>query len=158
MSSSGLSVQKMWYYLIGQRIYVISRVNPLWLHMARPSSLNCILAKWATLCLQYEMQFMPQKIVKVQVVADFLVDHPVSRSSKLYDDFSDEDAEVCTTHACSKEQVWELFFTGTSRTSSRGNIVAGVRVLLVSPYNYVIPRAFSLLSRVPILWRNTMLC
>ena len=41
-------------------------------------------------------------------------------------------------------QVWQLFFDGASRTGPRGNIVVGVGVVLVSPQNYVIPRAFSL--------------
>jgi hypothetical protein len=34
------AVQKMRHYLGGQLIHVISRVNPLWLLMAKPSSLN----------------------------------------------------------------------------------------------------------------------
>ena len=40
--------------------------------------------------------------------------------------------------------MWQLFFDGASRTGAQGNIVAGVGVVLVSPQNYVIPRAFSL--------------
>jgi len=34
-----------------------------------PSSLNDRLAKWAILLSQYEMQFLPQKVVKEQAVA-----------------------------------------------------------------------------------------
>ena len=45
------------------------------------------------------MQFMPQKAVKGQVVADFFADHSILGSSKLYDDLPDEIVEVCTTHA-----------------------------------------------------------
>ena len=73
------AVQKMRHYLMGQRIQVISRVNPLRLLITRSSSLNCRLAKWAILLSQYEMQFMPQKVVKGQAGADFLADHPVPR-------------------------------------------------------------------------------
>jgi len=40
----------------------------------------------------------------------------------------------------------------------RGNIIIGVGVVLVSPHNYVIPRAFSLIERASIMWWNTMLC
>jgi len=40
--------------------------------------------------------------------------------------------------------VWQLFFDGASRTGPEGHIVAGVGVVLASPQNYVIPRAFSL--------------
>ena len=49
------TVQKMRYYLVGQLIYVISRVNPLWILMTRPLLLNFRLAKWAILLSQYEM-------------------------------------------------------------------------------------------------------
>jgi len=45
------------------------------------------------------MQFMPQKFVKGQAVADFLADHPVSGSSKHYDNLRDEIMKVCMTHA-----------------------------------------------------------
>jgi len=90
------------------------------------------------------MQFMPQKAIKDQDVVDFLADHPVLRNSKLYDDLPDEIAEVNAINVFSEEQVWLLFFDGASRTGSGGNIIAGIGVVLISPYNYVIPRVFSL--------------
>ena len=65
------AIQKMRHYLMGQHIHVIFRINPLQFLMTRPSSLNCRLVKWAILLSQYEMQFMPQKAVKRQAVADF---------------------------------------------------------------------------------------
>jgi len=87
---------------------------------------------------------MPQKAIKSQVVADFLADHPVPGSLKFYDDIPDEIVEVNATHVSSEEQVWQLFFNRASRTKHGENIVTVVRVVLVSPHNYVIPRAFSL--------------
>jgi len=39
-------------------------------------------------------------------VVDFLANHPVSGSSKVYDDLPDEIAEVNVTHVSSEEQVW----------------------------------------------------
>ena len=90
------------------------------------------------------MQFMPQKAIKGQAIADFLADHPVPGTSKLYDDLSDEIAEVNLISASSEEQVWQLFFNGASRTSPEGNIIAGVEVVLIFPHNYVISSAFSL--------------
>ena len=111
---------------MGQRIHVITRVNPLRLLMTRPSSLNCKLVKWAIFLSQYEMQFMPQKATKCQAVTDVLADHPVSRTSKLYDDFLYEITEVNLINASSEKQVWQLFFDRASRTSLEGNIVADV--------------------------------
>ena len=82
------------------------------------------------------MQFLPQKAVKGQAVADFLTEHPDPRATKLYKDLPDEVAEVCLTQTSFEGQVWQLFFDGASRTSSRGNIIAGVGIVLVFPQNY----------------------
>ena len=100
----------MRHYLVGQTINVISKVNPLRLRMTKPSSLNGRLGKWAILLSQYEMHFLPQKVVKGQAVADFLAEHPDSRATELYEDFSDEVAEVCLTQTSFERQVWRLFF------------------------------------------------
>ena len=112
--------------------------------MTKSSSLNGRLTKWAMLLFQYEMQFLSQKAVKKQAETDFLAEHLDLRTIKLYKDIPDEIAEVCLIQASFEEQVWQLFFDGASRTGPRGNIVAGVGVVLVSPQNYVIPRAFKL--------------
>ena len=90
------------------------------------------------------MHFLPQKAIKGQAVGDFLAEHPDPRATKLYDDLPDEVAEACQTQTSFERQVWQLFFDGASRTSPKGHIVAGVGVVLVSPQNYVIPRAVSL--------------
>jgi len=90
------------------------------------------------------MQFLPQKAIKEQAVADFLAEHPNSRMRKHYEDLPDEIAEVCMTQMSFGEQVWQLFFDGASRRGPRGNIIAGLGVVLVSPQIYVIPHAFSL--------------
>jgi len=87
---------------------------------------------------------MPQKAIKGQVVTDFLVDHPVPGSSKLYDDLPDEIAKVNETHVSPEEQVWQLFFDGASRTGPEGNVITSMGVVLIFPYNYIIPRAFLL--------------
>ena len=126
------TIQKMRHYLVGQIIHVISKLNHLRLLMMKPSSLNNRLVKWVILLSQYEMQFLPQKTVKEQVVAGFLAEHLDPRMTKLYEDLPDEVAEVCLTQTSFEGQVWQLFFDGTSRTGPREKIVAGVGVVLVS--------------------------
>jgi len=81
----------------GSNIHVISKVNSLRLLMTKPSSLTDRLVKWAILLSQYEMQFLPQKGVKGQAVADFPAEHPDPRTTKLYEDLPDEIAKVCVT-------------------------------------------------------------
>jgi len=104
--ASVFAIQKMQHYLTGLRIQVISRVNPLWLLMTSPSSLNSRLAKWAIMFSQFEMQFIPQKAIKGQAVADFRTDHPVPETSKLYDKLPDEIVVVNLINASSEEQMW----------------------------------------------------
>ena len=72
------------------------------------------------------MQFLSQKAVKGQVVADFLAEYPDPRVTKLYEDLPDEVTEVCLTQTSFERQVWQLFFDGASRTGPRENIIAGV--------------------------------
>ena len=55
---------------------------------------------------------------------DFLADHLVPRTSKLYDKLLDEITEVNVINASSEEQVWQLFFDEASRMNTEGNIVA----------------------------------
>jgi len=44
----------------------------------------------------------------------------------------------------SEDEVWQMFFDGTSRTSPKGKIIAGVGVVFISPQNHVLSRTFSL--------------
>ena len=82
---------------------------------------------------QDEMQFLPYKATKGQAMADFLAEYLDPRAIRIYKDLPHGIAEVCMTQTVFKEQVWQLFFDGASRMGPRGNIVAGVGVVLVSP-------------------------
>ena len=136
-------IQIMRNYLVGQSIHVISRINPLWILMTKPSSLNSKLVNWAILMSQYDLTFVPQKAIKRQALADFLVDHPASKSSKLHEDILDE---VIKANMTSIDDVWQMFFDGASRTGSKGKIVAGVGGDICLTWEYVLPRAFLLIE------------
>jgi len=120
------AIQKTRYYLVGQTIYVISRVNPLHILMTKPGSLNSRLVKWAILLSQYDMLFVPQKAVKGQALADFLVAHPVPESSKLHEEISDE---IFESNMISEDEVWQMFIDGALRIGPKGKIIAGVLYL-----------------------------
>jgi len=87
------------------------------------------------------MLFVPQKTVKGQALADFLVAHPAPESSKLHENIPDE---VFESNITSEDEVWQMFFDGASRIGAKGKIIAGVGVVFISPQNHVLPRAFSL--------------
>lgn len=62
--------------------------------MSKPHSLNGILANWALVLLQYDIHFVSQKEIKGQVIADFLVEHPIPKYSKLHKQIPDEVLEI----------------------------------------------------------------
>ena len=87
------------------------------------------------------MTFVPQKAIKGQALTDFLAAHPVLESSKLHTDIPDEVIEANMT---SKDEVWQMFLDGASRTDPTDKIIAGVGVVFISPENHILPCAFSL--------------
>ena len=91
---------------------------------------------------QYNLTFVPQKAVKGQAIADFLAAHPVSETSKLYEELPDVVAEANTTSG--ELEVWKMYFDDASRSGPHGRIIAGVGVVFISPQGHVLPRAFSL--------------
>ena len=141
MFSYCICYSKTRHYLVDQTIHVIFRVNPLRILKMKPGSLNSRLAKWAIIMSQYDMLFVPQKAVKGQALADFLVAHLVPKNSKLHEDILDE---VFESNITSKNEVWQMFFDGASRIGHKGKIIAGVGVVFISPQNHVLLRAFSL--------------
>ena len=64
-----------------------------------------------------------------------------SESSMLHEDIPDE---IFESNMISEDEVWQIFFYGTSRTCPNGKIITGVGVIFISPQNHVLPRAFSL--------------
>ena len=87
------------------------------------------------------MLFVPQKVIKGQALADFLVAHQAPESSKLHEDIPNENFE---SNMISEDEVWQMFFDEASRIGPKGKIIAGVGVVFISPQNHVLPRAFSL--------------
>lgn len=53
---------------------------------------------------------------------------------------------MLTTQTSFEGQVWQLYFDGASRTSPWGHMISGVGFVLMSPQNYVLPGAFSLIE------------
>ena len=97
------AIQKTRHYLVRQTIHVILRVNPLQILKTKPGSLNSRLANWAILLSQYDITFIPQKAIKSQALADLLAAYPVSETSRLHEDISDEVVKVNMT---SSYDVW----------------------------------------------------
>ncbi|KAK4386153.1 hypothetical protein Sango_2485900 [Sesamum angolense] len=70
------SIQKLKHYFQSHSIHLVSKANPFQYVMAKLVLLDR-LARWYLQLQQFEITYVPQKAVKGQVLADFLVDHPM---------------------------------------------------------------------------------
>ncbi|XP_020245394.1 uncharacterized protein LOC109823524 [Asparagus officinalis] len=118
-------------------------------HQYNPVEKECLALVFAVQKMRYYLvgqtiHVISKKAVKGQALADFLPNHLVSESSKLYEDLQDEVTEACVTQEIIL--VWRLFFDGASRANPNRGITASVGVVLVSPGGHVIPRGFSLIE------------
>ena len=58
--------------------------------MTKPGSLNSKLANWVILLSQYGMTFVPQKVIKSEVISDILGAHPLLETPKLHENIPNE--------------------------------------------------------------------
>jgi ribonuclease HI len=72
------------------------------------------LGKWAYALVEYDLTYEPIKVMKGQVMADFIIDHCV-----------DLEGSVCLTDG----KVWKLFFDGS--VCSEGQ---GIGCVIISPH------------------------
>ncbi|XP_033514340.1 uncharacterized protein [Nicotiana tomentosiformis] len=101
--------------------------------MTRPILSGC-LARWSILFNQYEITYIPQKVVKGQALANFLADHPLPAEWELSDEFVDKDVMFVEEFP-----PWTIFFDGS--TCRNG---AGAGVVLVSLDRQILPFSFVL--------------
>nr|XP_023915767.1 uncharacterized protein LOC112027322 [Quercus suber] len=127
------SLDKLEYYMQAYTVRLIAKADPIKYVLSRPVVSGRI-ARWAVLLQQYDIAYVPQKVVKGQALADFLVDHPGPSDWEFSDDFPDEDVfyiEVIPP--------WMMFFDGTARREG-----AGAGVVFVSPQRQILLYSFSL--------------
>ncbi|KAM2220627.1 hypothetical protein ACFX1S_019814 [Malus domestica] len=72
---------------------------------------------------EFSLQYVPQKAVKGQALADFLAHHP-----SLYG-FGGNDVEIGMVEA--RDNYWTMYFDGSSTSTS-----AGVAIVLQSPHQH----------------------
>ena len=98
--------------MLTHQIQLVGRSDPLRYIVSQPL-LAGQLGKWAVLMMEFDITYVPQKVVKGQALAEFLAVHPVPDDSPLITDLPDE--EVFTTEL---EAPWELYFDGASLTKN----------------------------------------
>ncbi|KAL0292681.1 UNVERIFIED_CONTAM: hypothetical protein Sangu_3251700 [Sesamum angustifolium] len=102
------SIQKLKHYFQSHSIHLVSKANPLKYVMAKPVLLDR-LARWYLQMQQFEITYIPQKVVKGQVLANFLVNHPTPAEWELSDDLPNEDVLMIKV-----TPPWKMYFDGAS--------------------------------------------
>ncbi|XP_019195871.1 PREDICTED: uncharacterized protein LOC109189716 [Ipomoea nil] len=127
------AIKKLKHYFEAHTIQLVSKANPVKYVMAKVM-LSDRLARWYLLFQHFEIIYVPQKSVKGQALADFLVDHPISAEWELSDDLPDEDALIIEILPS-----WKMYFDGVSHREW-----AGAGIVFVTPEGEVLPYSFTL--------------
>ncbi|XP_074283196.1 uncharacterized protein LOC141607743 [Silene latifolia] len=96
--------------------------------------LNGRMSRWTLMLVEFDLKYVPLKVVKGRVVADFLADNPIEEDS-VTDMWSFQDENVVPI----EYEVWDHYFDGAS--SSMGY---GVGILLISPKGEHVPVSIKL--------------
>jgi ribonuclease HI len=97
------------------------------------------MTKWAMFLSQFDIVSVPQKAIKGQALANFLVAHPIPDNFSIDDNLSDE--EVFTTTIGNSS--WQMYFDGACRSSQ-----ADVEVVFVNLDEAIIPYSLTLTSAI----------
>ncbi|KAG9450539.1 hypothetical protein H6P81_010504 [Aristolochia fimbriata] len=103
------------------------------------AELNYTSIEKTCLALAFAINFVPQRAIKGQALANFLADHPVPAEWELTEEFPDEEIFLVEVLP-----PWEMYFDGAARRSG-----AGAGVPFVSPkkdlltYSFVLTQACS---------------
>ncbi|XP_066373242.1 uncharacterized protein [Miscanthus floridulus] len=137
-------LKKLRHYMLAHEIQLVARADPIKYLLSQPT-LTGRLAKWVLLMTEFDITFVPQKAIKGQALAEFLVTHPVPDDSPLITELPDQ--EVFTTEI---EAPWELYFDGASRVEDTLNGAprrrVGAGLVFKNPRGGVMYHSFSLLK------------
>ncbi|KAG9458318.1 hypothetical protein H6P81_002826 [Aristolochia fimbriata] len=101
--------------------------------MARPI-LSGQLAKWALLLFQFEINFIPQRTIKGQALANFLAEHPVPAEWEYIEEFTNEEIFLVEILL-----PWKMYSEGATKRNG-----AGAGVLFVSLKDNLLSYSFVL--------------
>ncbi|XP_070041067.1 uncharacterized protein [Nicotiana tomentosiformis] len=121
------------HYFQAHVVLLVSKENPIKFVMSKPV-ISDRLVRWYLQFQQFEILYIPQKAVKGQALADFLIDHPIPDDWELIDELPDENAMVVEV-----QPPWKMYFDGAVH---RGR--AGAGVVFVTSQVEVLPYSFTL--------------
>ena len=96
--------------MLTHTVHVVSRIDPL-KYLFEKSTLNGRLSRWIVMLAEFDLKFMPQKLIKGSVVSDFLAYFPLEENKEEPPpeyDFPDEKLLM------TEDDTWTLYFDGAS--------------------------------------------
>ena len=87
-------------------VHLIAHVDPIKYVLSKPVLLGR-LARWGLLLTEYEIIYIPQKVIRGQAFADFLANHLIPVAWEISDDFPNEDIFYVNVFPS-----WMMFFDG----------------------------------------------
>ncbi|XP_062103671.1 uncharacterized protein LOC133814767 [Humulus lupulus] len=113
---------------------LVLKSDPLRYILSKPV-LSGRLEKWFMILSEFEINFVPQKAIKGQALADFLAGHLIPDNMELHEDLPDE--EVFTIETSS----WQLSLDGAAKKCG-----AGAGIVFGTPSKGLIPYSFHILA------------
>ena len=101
---------------------VIAQTDVIRYMLTRPIVKGRI-GKWTMALSEFSLQYVPQKAVKGQALADFLAQHPSPYN------FGEDNVEIGMIEA--RDNFWKLYFDGSSTSTS-----TGVGMVIQSPQRH----------------------
>ncbi|XP_011627584.1 uncharacterized protein LOC105421539 [Amborella trichopoda] len=124
-----LATQKLRHYVLSHTIKLISKMDLL-KYLLERHVLNGRLAKWRMLLSEFDIEYVTQKSVMGQAIADYLAEHALPDCVPIKTDLPDEDLFVI------EDPIWDLYSDEASNEYS-----TGVEVILCSPKKIMFPTA-----------------
>ena len=127
------ATRRLRHYMTKYSVQLVSRLDPL-RYLFDLLVLTSRLMRWLVLLKDFDIQYVTQKCIKGNVLADHLASLPVIDSRVIDDDFLDEEITGVTGLS-----GWCMYFGGATNHSGYG-----IGVLLISPHGDHIPRSICL--------------
>ncbi|XP_074315648.1 uncharacterized protein LOC141651853 [Silene latifolia] len=127
------ATKKLRHYMLSYSVKIFSKMDPVKYLFEKPV-LNGRLARWTMMLSEFDLKYVPLKVIKGRAVAEFFAENPINDAQTI-DTWSFPDEDILQTDVDS----WDLYFDGASNL--RG---FGIGVLLISPEGEHTPIAVKL--------------
>eukprot|EP01018_Ginkgo_biloba_P009830 Gb_19959 [translate_table: standard] len=117
--------------MLNNKTKLVAKIDPL-KYLLSKSALTGQMAKWVMLLNEFDIEYVNQKAIKGQVLADHLAEAPLSENRPLSIGFPDE-----SILSLEESPEWTLYFDGsfTTHGSSAG-------IVFATPQGDLIPKVF----------------